>query len=242
MPPTATTLIVNSCAAWVRFFEFASRRSFALACALALVPTHLAAQHDRRSPLTHVATGGNSSRSPVTVLPLHNGTNRIDLLGTGRPGEIIVSRRDNGNAHGFSVVLFEVLAPSRSDVDGKHLLWQVIPFFGGLHDSETGEEMFATFEGADCTLRDLRVVRTAKGRPVEVVTATRDFGASFSDSATVRFDFYELGDNTEPLGPTYLFRHVRTVHAKGTYCDVDDAFVRELGLGPAGVLRWDGPR
>ena len=219
------------------------RRWLAIGFALALLPNHLAAQSDRHPTLAHVAAGGgDSSRAPVTVLPIHNGTNRVDLLGTGKQGEIIVSRRDNGNAHGFSVVLFQVLAPSRSDVSERNLLWQVIPLFGGPHDSDTGEELFATFEGADCTLRDLRVIRTAKGHPVEVVTATRDFGNSFADSAAVSFDFYELSDGKEGFGPTYLFRHARAVHAKGKYCDVDDAFDRELGLGTAGVVQWDGPR
>ena len=243
MAPIATTTIANSRAAWVRSFEVAPSRWLAIGFALALLPTHLPAQTDRRPAVPHVAAGGgDSSRAPVTVLPIHNGTNRVDLLGTGKQGEIIVSRRDNGNVHGFSVVLFQVLAPSRSYSNGRNLLWQVIPFFGGPNDPEAGEELFATFEGADCTLRDLRVVRTAKRHPVEVVTATRDFGNSFADSAAVRFDFYELRDGKEGFGPTYLFRHARTVHAKGRYCDVDDAFDRELGLGTAGVLRWDGPR
>ena len=243
MAPIATTVIANSNAAWVRSFEVVPGRWLAIGFALALLPTNLAAQSDRHSIVAHVAANsGDSSHTPVTVLPIHNGTNHIDLLGTGKHGEIIVSRRNNGNAHGFSVVLFQVLAPSRSAVSDKNLLWQVIPFFGGPNDPEGGEELFATYEGADCTLRDLRVVRTGKGHPVEVVTATRDFGNSFADSAAVRFDFYELSDGKDGFGPTYLFRHARTARAKRTYCDVDDAFDRELGLGPAGVLRWDGPR
>src|SRR6185437_9308651 len=213
MAPIATTTIANSRAAWVRSFEVAPSRWLAIGFALALLPTHLPAQTDRRPAVPHVAAGGgDSSRAPVTVLPIHNGTNRVDLLGTGKQGEIIVSRRDNGNVHGFSVVLFQVLAPSRSYSNGRNLLWQVIPFFGGPNDPEAGEELFATFEGADCTLRDLRVIRRAQGHPVEVVTATRDFGNSFADSAAVRFDFYELRDGKEGFGPTYLFRHARTAH------------------------------
>lgn len=213
---------------------------FASACAVALVPMHVAAQNARDSAGAYAAAGGN--RAKVTILPLHNGRNRIDLLGTGEPGEIIVSRRDNGNAHGHSTVLFQVLTSTPSDDASSDRLWRVIPFFGGPNDSAIGEELYRTFEGADCTLGDLRVIRRGTGRPVEVVTATRDLGASFADSAAVRFDFYELVGNTEWLGPIFRFRHVRTVHAKGRYCDVDDAFARELGLGPAGILRWDGPR
>jgi len=57
---------------------------------------------------------------------------------------------------------------------------------------------------------------------MEVVTASRDFGAALADSATVRFEVYELQANTKPLGPTYLSRHVRTVNAKRLYCDVSE--------------------
>jgi hypothetical protein len=214
----------------------------ASAFTFATASTHLLfSQSERDSPGAQVAIGADHVHLSAAVLPFRNGLNRIDLLGTGQPGEIIVSRRGNGNAHGHSIVMFQVLAPAVSDGSNRRM-WQVVPFFGGRDDSEIGEELFRTSEGADCTLRDLRVVRRGHGHPVEVVIGSRDFGRSFADSAAVHFDFYELQANTEPLGPTYLFRHVRTVGAKGTYCDVDDAFDRELGLGPAGALRWDGPR
>jgi len=221
------------------------KRSFAILVAsaftLAIAPTYLFPQSERDSSGAYVGVGVDRVHSSATVLSLHNGLNRIDLLGTGQTGEIIVSRRGNGNAHGYSIVMFQVLARAASDGSNRRA-WQVIPFFGGPHDSESGEELFRTSEGADCTLRDLRVVRSSHGHPVEVVIGSRDFGTSFADSAAVHFDFYELQANAEPLGPTYLFHHVRTLHAKRRYCDVDDAFDRELGLGPAGVLRWDGPR
>ena len=148
----ATIIIANSCAAWI-----------AIGFAITPLPSHLAAQSDRHSAVAHVAPGSGSSRTPLTVLPIHNGTNHIDLLGTGKQGEVIVSRRDNGNAHGFSVVLFQVLAPSRSYSNGTNILWQAIPFFGGPNDTEAGAEFVATFEGADCTLRDLRVSAQARG-------------------------------------------------------------------------------
>lgn len=203
---------------------------------LALAPIRVAAQR-----LQHSAEASTHAAEQSAVLPLHNGRNDVDLLGTHQPGEILVSRRGNGNAHGFSVVLFQVLAPAASD-GTKEQAWQVIPFFGGPHDAETGEELFRTVEGADCILRDLRVVRPARSAPVDVVIGARDFGSSFADSAPVHFDFYELRANTESFGPTYLFRYVRTVRAKRSYCDVDDAFNRELGLGTGGIVRWDGAR
>ena len=212
-----------------------------LTIALVLANSRVTAQDEHHSPQAAPAGAQNHTRPTVTVLPLHNGRNAIDLLGTGQPGAVIVSRRANGNAHGFSVVLFQVLAPTTADGTNAPA-WQVIPFFGGPHDAKTGEELFRTVEGADCTLRDLRVIRHGGSRPAEIVIASREFGASFADSAPVHFDFYELDTNTESYGPTYMFRHVRTVSAKHAYCDVDDALDRELKLGTAGILRWDGPR
>ncbi len=187
----------------------------------------------------HPSGVSGHERAHVTILPIHNGRNSADLLGTGERGEIIVSRRPNGNAHGYSIVLFQVYVPGDG---GTQAEWQVVPFFGGPHDADTGENLFGTVEGADCTLRDLRVIRRESAKPIEVVSATRDFGTSFADSAAVRFDFYELRTNSGPIGPAYLFHHTRFVRARGKYCDVDDAFDRELGLGTAGVLHWAGPR
>jgi hypothetical protein len=209
------------------------------AIVVVLAPNRLAAQNKNPSSAAHQSIASSRERTRVAILPIHNGRNSFDLLGNGQSGEIIVSRRPNGNAHGYSIVLFQVLAPADG---GSQPAWQVIPFFGGPHDANTGEDLFGTVEGADCTLRDLRIIRRGRAKPIEVVTALRDFGTSFADSASVRFDFYELRANTEWLGPTYLFHHTRFVRTKGTYCDVDDAFDRELGLGTAGVLRWDGPR
>ena len=215
--------------------------ALASASVLALAPNQNAAQRAHQPPRPQASRVSGGVQAQITVLPLHNGHNSVDLLGTGQPGEIIVSRRGNGNAHGFSMVLFQVQTPAAYD-SASQPEWQVIPFFGGPHDGVTGKELFRTSEGADCTLGDLRVIRRGRAQPVEVVIAERDFGTSYADSAPVRFDFYALRANTEPIGPKYLFQHLRTVRAEGTYCDVDDAFDRELRLGYAGVLRWDGQR
>ena len=117
------------------------RRGFAILVAsaftLAIAPTYLFPQSERDSSGAYVGVGVDRVHSSATVLSLHNGLNRIDLLGTGQTGEIIVSRRGNGNAHGYSIVMFQVLARAASDGSNRRA-WQVIPFFGGPHDSESG--------------------------------------------------------------------------------------------------------
>ena len=116
------------------------------------------------------------------------------------------------------------------------MAWQVIPFFGPDHPAD-GSELFRTTEGADCVLSDLRVFRRGRGRPVEVVIAHRAFGASYADSAAVRFEFYVLRTNDEGTAgtPAYYFQHASTARAKRRYCDVNEAFARELAMGSEGL-------
>jgi hypothetical protein len=175
------------------------------------------------------------------VIVLRNGVNAVDILGDGTSAQVFVAWRSNNNAHGSSMVTFNVFA--KSDVDNPAGIWQVVPFFGGPHDGDSGQETYRTAEGADCTQGDLRVVRQGRG-PVEVVTAVRELGASFADPAPVRFDYYALVKNVDetPGWPTFYFKHVRTASAKKPYCDVNEAFARELGLGAKGLGHGEGGR
>jgi hypothetical protein len=186
----------------------------------------------------------HSRRATPTIIPIHDGRNAIDILGGGQPGIVEVADRENFNAHGHHVAMFEVDARQYPNDPNSRVVWQVVPFFGSGRDSVSGDEVFRTVEGADCTLRDLRIVRRSPGEPITVVAAERELGRSFADSARVRFDYFELRVNTDGLVgyPSYYFMRTRTVPGKGLYCDVDDAFDRELGLGRAGVLEWTGPR
>jgi hypothetical protein len=79
---------------------------------------------------------------------------------------------------------------------------------------------------------------------VTVVIAERALGRSYADSAAVQFEFYELRTNVAGVVgyPSYYFVRTRVIQAKRPYCDVDDAFDRELHLGRTGLLRWEGPR
>jgi hypothetical protein len=176
------------------------------------------------------------------VIPLHAGPNAVDLLGTGRSGTIDVADRENYNAHGHHLALFQVRAPRYANDPTSAEEWQVVPFFAS--DTSAAEEIFHTVEGADCILRDLRVLRGTPRRPVTVVIAERALGRSYADSAAVEFQFYELRTNAAGVVgyPSYYFERTRVVEAERPYCDVDDAFDRELHLGRTGLLRWEGPR
>ena len=71
-----------------------------------------------------------------------------------------------------------------------------------------------------------------KGHPLRLVVAHRDLGESFADPNAVLFSFYELRTNRKgiPGKPLYCFERVRLSKARVPYCDVGEAFKKELGL------------
>ncbi len=189
------------------------------------------------SPPAIAVTKGAAGSAARRVVSLKNGANVVDLLGDGTKAQVFVGWRENYNAHGFSTVAFYVFATSGiGDTAG---VWQVVPFYGGAR----GGDVYRTSEGADCTLSDLRVLRR-KHAPIEIIIATRRLGESFADSAAVRFDYYQVARNADgvPGWPPYYFEHVRTVRGKRPYCDVNEAFDRELGLGTIGLGHGEGGR
>jgi len=209
-------------AAWVRAMSAPLRVSLALAAWVTI------------GNVTRAQSSSSGDR--VVVLRLYNGLNAIDLLGDGHRGQVVVNRRENFNAHGYSTAMFQLHAFTRPADTTSAVAWQVVPFFGPDHPAE-GSELFRTTEGADCVLGDLRVFRRGRGRPVEIVLAYRAFGTSSADPATVRFEFYVLRTNDEGVTgvPAYYFQHVRTVRARNRYCDVNDAFAHELAMGDEGL-------
>jgi hypothetical protein len=185
-----------------------------------------------------VARADSQGASPVLVL--RNGPNPVDLLGDGTKSDVFVAWKGNYNGHGSSTVAFRVFAPSDRDQTS---IWQVVPFYGGPDDGDSFRADFHTSEGADCILGDIRVVRQERG-PVQVVVASRELGASFADPAAVRFDYYALTKNVDgtPGWSPFYFKFLRSVAAKRAYCDVNEAFASELGLGSTGFGRADGGR
>ena len=181
-----------------------------------------------------------SSQQPAShgVVTLKNGPNLVDLLGDGTRSEVFVSWRGNFNAHGFHTATFYVLA--RSDVPDAGDVWQVVPFMDGPRDTDREQDLYGTFQGADCALADLRLLHREHATAL-VILATRDFGESFSDSAAVRFDYYELTRNPDGMfgRPPFYFHYIRTVHARQSYCDVNLAFAHELGLGAHGLAHGE---
>jgi hypothetical protein len=114
---------------------------------------------------------------------------------------------------------------------GNDLRWQLMPFvdadFGALGDS------FTTSSGADCRLRNIAILRnTAQGAPMTVIVGERDFGRSYADAAPVKFVVYRIARNADgiPGFPAVYFRADRTIASRSNHCDVNEAFLAELGI------------
>jgi CYTH domain-containing protein len=148
-----------------------------------------------------------------------NGVTRIRLAADS-PAMAVKGHRENGNAHSFEVVNFYI------QVDGE---WNLVPLFGKKMEKERYELTISG--GADCVLHDFRLLQPAAGKSARLVLAEREFGETFADTMPVTFTFYELKERgDDPLGPNYWFEAVSTKKSAQPFCDVGEAFKRELNL------------
>jgi len=162
------------------------------------------------------------------VVHLVNGPNKLRLQG--HEVTAVMASRENFNAHGFTVVTFYL--HDKGD-DGKED-WQLLPVFEKQNGEEHERQSVTISGGADCVLHDFRLLSASDGRPTLLIVADRDLGESYADDAAVHFDYYELAQNEDavPGWPAFYFRAKRTTTAHAKYCDVNDAFDKELHLGP----------
>jgi len=160
----------------------------------------------------------------MTVVRLRNGSNAVDLDGNHRADLVVVGWRENYNAHGYDLFTFYV---QDSTVRERALNLIVFTDSVGLQT----EDAFRTDNGADCVVSDLRVLRPRAG-PDLVVIGKRDFGESYGDSLPVTFTVYRLTVSAGDVGvPPFQFKAERTLRSRARYCDVNNAFRAELGLG-----------
>jgi hypothetical protein len=196
-----------------------------VACAAALAPA-----------VSFAFANAQSAERRLVVVQLYNGFIVVDLLGGGSRGQIVVSRREHADGTGYSTALFQVRAAMDVADSTSATEWQVIPFFGP-DERVGGDDLFRSVEAGGCASVDLRVVRIGVGRPVQVVVARRALGATETEPTAVRFDFYEVRGNVEhvPATPRWYFQRVRGERSRERYCDVNEAFARELGIGTMGI-------
>lgn len=160
-----------------------------------------------------------------TLVEIGNGLNQVDIDADGRTDLVVVAYRENYNAHGFDYVTLYRLTDEAP-------AWQLVPFYD--KDDKPVLTSFSTHDGADCRLRDLRLVRPAPvgSSPVAVIVGERAFGDSYIAPGIVTFTLYRAVRNAEhDIGaPAFYFRAAETFTSQARYCDVGEAFDTELGI------------
>lgn len=161
-----------------------------------------------------------------TVIKVPYGITRMPLLRNGLMGAVALAWRENYNAHGFGILT--LYAEQTTTEDQPHALLLVPVFDAGKEKLE-----ITVGGGADCRLDDVRLVR-GEGDDIQLITAHRDLGKGYAEDEKVTFKYFDLTLNTDrEVGkPLYYFNATKTVAAKQAYCDVNEAFKTELGLGP----------
>jgi hypothetical protein len=160
------------------------------------------------------------------VLKIDNGENRLTL--DGQPALVVRAWRENYNAHGFDVVTFYVRAK-----DGAGASLQLLPLFAAAPGDGKERYEITTSRGADCQLRDFRLVRDPSRQSTRLIVAEREFGDAFTAPGIVHFTDYDLVRNADgvPGWPPLYFKAGRRTDSQQTYCDVNEAFDKELHLG-----------
>jgi hypothetical protein len=155
------------------------------------------------------------------------GATSLELLPDGRPDLVVSGWYENFNAHGFHFITFYVQYP---DSESGQTRWAIVPFVDGSRTTNA----FSTIQGADCVIRDLRLYPAlAEPRaPAVAVVAEREFGRSYADSGVVTFSVYQLHISTTFTPGKPAIAYVRTTRftSHRRYCDVGEAFSRELGV------------
>lgn len=162
------------------------------------------------------------------VVPVDNGVHQVTL---GKQALTVVrAYRENYNVHSFDVVSFYAMGTG----DAKGIL-NLVPVFGDDKSREQEQSEITVGGGADCLLHDFRLLQPDGAQPARLVVAERDFGESYADSATVRFTYYRLARNDDGVegAPALYFKLQKRASSRQKYCDVNDAFDRELKMGKA---------
>ncbi len=155
-------------------------------------------------------------------IKLENGVNYIDFNGEGKKDIVIKAWFENFTAHGYYLYAFIISRPDYPS--GKN--WLVVPIES---DKKALEDSFRTSQGADCVIRDIRLMKDRNNK-VEIIIAERPLDESFSEFRKVIFYRYQLKEDTEglPGSPRFRFQLHDKWMSKNAYCDVNDALEKEL--------------
>lgn len=185
---------------------------------------------------------------------LNDGVNYIDINNDGRKDMIIKAWWENNNAHGYYLYTFLINNPDaehkkqeiersakevgqdnyldwerrNSLATGQAFEWLVVGF---EHKEHGLTNSFQTFQGADCVLYDIYLLKN-KDDKIDVIMAKRPFKESFFEKLKVTFYRYALVEDDEGLMgyPPFRFVYEGKMTTKNSYCDVNEAFEKEYEI------------
>ena len=113
--------------------------------------------------------------------------------------------------------------------DGDAKQWDIVP----LMDKNKEKFEITIGGGADCVLHDFRLIAGSGKVPAVLILADRDMGESYADSEKVTFTYFRLMTRKDSIAgfPPYSFERARVKISNVHYCDVTEAFQKELGIG-----------
>jgi hypothetical protein len=157
---------------------------------------------------------------------ISNGLNYLDLDGDGEKDIIVKGYRSNISAHTFSVISFYLSRKIDNQEKSNIKRLDII----SIESPDKEEYQLFTHEGADCILRDFRLVKIKNSKKVYLIKAERYLSGekTYADKDTVKFTIYELQyDDTDDR---FFFNKINEFKATRKYCDVNEAFKQELGI------------
>ncbi len=151
----------------------------------------------------------------VDIKKIKNGINYIDLNGDGNKDMVVCGHRHNISAHSFQVCTIYIYSPLK--FDREILKWQIVT----IKDREE-TYVITTNEGADCVLRDIRLVKLKDDNKDYLVIAERLPTEIYTDKEFVVFKFYRL--YKDDLENRYIYEKMFEKRSNKKYCDVNEAF------------------
>lgn len=195
----------------------------------------------------------------LPVMEIKDGVNYLDLNNDGKNDMVVRSWWENNNAHGYYMYTFHIhksddelkreKAGKQLDYDGEDKLslwerrnpfnqvneWLVVAF---EHEGGENTDSLRTFNGADCVLEDIYLLRKKSGG-YEVVRAKRPLKEGFSEKLRVTFSRYEFVKDDEGLPgyPPLRFVYRDKMTTEKSYCDANEAFEREYKALASGAAK-----
>jgi len=160
---------------------------------------------------------------PQTRGQIKNGITHIDLDGDGVEDLVVKGYVENVSPHSTDIYTFYIHKDS--------LPGSAISNLVRIKQGSQFNYYVSTRRGADCCLRDIRLAKISKDfSGLQLIIAERPLGWSYVAMETVTFTFYKLTLYSDTGIPICLFEEYAKTHTKKKYCDVNDAFQKELGM------------